>query len=162
MDNKRLTLLHLPALSPPVIAGALDTAHLTAGRLVAQLAMLRAELECAPMPDADPEHDLAAVSRAAILEHLLTAAETAATSVRIALGTCRPSRLAAERVQSEVGGAEVMLVMFGRELDWAPWGAAVDRIRLLGELAETARDAARTVRAGLGEAARNLAGRTAR
>ena len=134
--------------------GAIDKLHVVAGRLVAHLYALRQELDRAPMPDADPDRDPGSISRIAILDHALSAAEVAATSARVALSACAPRQSAVMRIQIEAGGAEALLILFNRELNRAPWGRPVG---LLGELARSAQDAAWQVRAGLETIAQRLA-----
>lgn len=161
MSTKPSTAQNLYPTSPPAPArrqgldarATVASLHLAAGRLIARLTTLRAELERAPLRDADPERDEGSVSRVVLLEHALDTAEVAATSVRVALGVAAHSRRSIERVQVEAAGAEAMLVLLGREIDRAPWDASDGRLELLGELAGCATAAARLVRAGLGDLA---------
>lgn len=149
--------LNVPPPAPMVRAdpsfdfeAAVDAVRLIAVRLGAHLVTLRTELERAPLPDADPERDRGAISRIAILEHAMSAAETWATSLCLELGSPVPRLCTVERMQIEASGAEAMLVLFVRELDRAPWDASDGRLALLGELVRAGHEAARLVRCGLG------------
>lgn len=84
--NRALIRAVPPCTASFDVLATVEAVQLTAGRCEAMLTAARRELERAPWSDADPDAPVGAVSRVAILGHLLDEAEASAREVRGALG----------------------------------------------------------------------------